>query len=420
MPRQLMRAFIDAVMPPGSIWTPEDQADLDNLLEGEASSFESVRAFLAQLSFIRDPFKTQILSDLEREYGFPLDLTLTEQERRTRLANLVYGSSGTGTEDDMQDALDAAGFNVLVHQNDPAVDPAPFLETGFQMVCGGLNAYAGRADAYAGSTAGNELLVNGSIGTTSKLFKLTAGSGVYAGDGSTAGEFDDLIITEVVYPVPDDPNSWPFIFFVGGAATRNSGADLILDPATRFIKIRNRWRNVPTGSAWVDDFSLKSRNTTTELLTNPGFEDGGGAFTDWLQQNAVDDVVVFHSGLHSARLDSVGAPLDGPSRFIAVDPSIDYNFSVWHKVNHTSGEFAIFIDEYSDLVTQIGANKIVAITGTQDWTQTALSIGFAGNIGKIDSIAQGEVPASRKNEFKSLILQRKPLHTWAGLVINHT
>ena len=48
------------------------------------------------------------------EYGIPTNLLLSEDTRRTRLAELVFGINGNGTEDDLQSALRNVGFDVFV------------------------------------------------------------------------------------------------------------------------------------------------------------------------------------------------------------------------------------------------------------------------------------------------------------------
>jgi hypothetical protein len=226
MSNELMRAFLDAELPPGPLWFPEEDAGLDQLLDGMAANSEEVREFLAALADARNPLLTNILEDLEREYGVLSDDRLSEETRRMRLNAFVYRGQSQGSEDSLQNALQDAGFDVFVYQNDPAVDPATFLDEDFQMVAGGGNAYAGRTDAFA-SRIGGELLVNGDIFSTSPLYLPVAGT-LYAGDGQTAGEFDVMAITQFEYEIPTDPDAWPFVFFVGGAVTRDPGTGAIL------------------------------------------------------------------------------------------------------------------------------------------------------------------------------------------------
>ena len=212
----LMRAVIDAAWPEGSAWTPEPGGDLDNLLDGMAENSEVLRDWLEALASIRNPNLTTFLEDLENEYGRSSNTGLTEEQRRAALAPLVFDSDSNGSVDRLQSALDSAGFNVTVYENDPAVDPAPLLTQAFLMVAGGGNAFAGRIDAFA-RAVGGELLVNGDIFNTSKLFTSGASTAnAFAGSGMTAGEYEELERVKIEYPIPTDPDSWPFVFFVGG------------------------------------------------------------------------------------------------------------------------------------------------------------------------------------------------------------
>ena len=219
----LTRRTIDAILPEGSIWEPAPGLDLDNLLDGIADNWETIRAFLDTLDNVRDPSTTTFLEELEKEFGVFSNASLTEAQRRAQLHPLVYQRSNNGSVDAMQSALDAAGFDVQVHENSPAVDPAIFLDQAFQMLAAGGNAYAGRDDAFAGRVGG-ELLVNGDLFTTNRQFTAVAGN-VYSGDGTTSGEYSGLEREEVVYEIPTDQGDWPLVFFVGGDATRDgSGA----------------------------------------------------------------------------------------------------------------------------------------------------------------------------------------------------
>jgi len=94
------------------------------------------------------------------------------------------------------------------------------LATVYQMVAGGFNAYAGRTDAFAGSSGG-ELVVIGDIYTNNNLYLAHAGN-MWAGNAkSVAGYFEVSLSEKIIFPIPTDQNSWPFVFFVGGNATRD-------------------------------------------------------------------------------------------------------------------------------------------------------------------------------------------------------
>lgn len=227
----LTRAMLDDIRPKGDIWTPEEQAGLDLLLEGMADNYEVVRTFLSTLSDIRNPLRTPVLSDLEREYGVTTDLSLSEVSRRLRLASVAFSLDGNGSipvpgevwesgDDDIQTALVDAGFDVQVHSNDPAVDPMLFLDGTFQMVAGGDTGFAGNEGAFISQTVG-ELLVNGAVISTEKTFDSLSGA-MFSGDGFS-GSFVTTQLSEKIYTVPADSSTWPMIFFVGGDATRDPG-----------------------------------------------------------------------------------------------------------------------------------------------------------------------------------------------------
>lgn len=227
----LMRAVIDSIWPEGSIWRPTPGGDFDKLLDGSAENWETIRVFLDTLRSVRDPNFTTFLADLENEFGVFNNSSLTETQRREQLIPLVFNRSSSGSIDAMQNALDDAGFSVLVHENSPAVDPAKFLLQNFQMVAAGGNAFAGRPDAFAGNLGGI-LLVNGDLFKTQKAFTSGAATArAFAGTGFSAGEFTDLIRTPVTYAIPTDPNTWPLVFFVGGVAIRDGTTGELLEIA---------------------------------------------------------------------------------------------------------------------------------------------------------------------------------------------
>jgi hypothetical protein len=232
------RAVINSLLPEGPIWEAETDEGFDQYLNAKAQNSERVANFTDCLAFIRDPFKTCILSDLEKEYGILTNINLTEQQRRDSLATKVYPNQETGSEDNLQNALRSAGFDVYVHQNDPAVDPAIFLAGEFFMVAGGDNAYAGRSDAFAGK-GGGDLLVNGEIFEQSpSYFAQANGDNMFAGNSQAfSGGFSELRRDEIIYPLPTDPDDWPFVFFVGGEATRDPITGELLTIATAEVPI---------------------------------------------------------------------------------------------------------------------------------------------------------------------------------------
>ena len=200
----ISRAFLNSLLPEGPLWNPKPGGDFDLFLDGISEGIETVRIALEQLAFIRDPYKTPILSDLEKEYGIITKDNVSVDDRIAQLATKIYDRSGTGSKDNLENALQRAGFDVLVHSNSPAVDPALFITNDL-------------------------LLVNGPIFTRRPAYLgLGEPLNAFIGDpNAVIGFFIGLIKDQVkTYNIPTDPDTWPFIFFVGGAATYGGGGEL--------------------------------------------------------------------------------------------------------------------------------------------------------------------------------------------------
>jgi hypothetical protein len=101
---------------------------LNQLLNGIAENHTGVWDALKTMAHIRDPRSTPILDDLEREFGVYPNPALTDQVRRDKLAAIKYARVGTGSKDNLQNALHTAGFtNLFVWENSPAQDPSIFF-----------------------------------------------------------------------------------------------------------------------------------------------------------------------------------------------------------------------------------------------------------------------------------------------------
>lgn len=247
------RQHIDALLPPGPIWEPVDDGDFDKFLDAFAANTEDAFDFAVALRNARDPDKTPYLSDLEREYGIVPQTNQTEAQRRAHLRAIKARDRRSGDIDRMQQALTTAGFDVQVHANDPAVDPAPFVDENYQLQCGGDNAYAGRDDVYC-RIGGGELLVNGRLFRNRALYFGAGNEVVCAGNGkAVSGYFEDTGVQELRYLVPPwyRSGSWPLIFFVGGDATRDAHGRIVdialahVESAARVRFLRLILRNKP-------------------------------------------------------------------------------------------------------------------------------------------------------------------------------
>jgi hypothetical protein len=217
-----MKEFYESLLPKGTFWRPVVGGFLDNFLDGIGDNLQEIYEFLRGLARIRNPYLTPYLSDLEKEYGIITDLRLSEETRRQILAAAVYAAPGTGSQTDLQTALHTAGFtNLFVYQNSPAVDPRRFLGDTFICVAGNATSVAGNANAIAGIRGGGYLLVNQSAFTLETLYSVVAGGiiAIAGNPNAVAGGSDGIKSVPVDFDVPDDPERWNYIFFVGGTAT---------------------------------------------------------------------------------------------------------------------------------------------------------------------------------------------------------
>lgn len=224
------KEIFDSLLPDGDIWKPVIDGDLYKFYQANGDIIQDMIDQVGVLADFRNPLKTPILNDLEREFAILKNPNLSESTRRMQLNAKKYKEAGNGSKDDLQDALDNAGFDLQVHKNNPPVDPAIFLAQNFQMVAGGADAVAGNQDAFAG-LLGGYLLVNGFTYTQEPAYSAQAnGVNAFAGNAAmVAGAFEGLQKVPIEYQIPTDPLKWGYIFFVGGDATRDPVTDELTD-----------------------------------------------------------------------------------------------------------------------------------------------------------------------------------------------
>lgn len=240
MSDSISRAIYDAILPQGPIWVPKMGGDLDLLLNGMADNQEEVRQFLAALAFLRDPQKTTILEDLEKEFGFFSNPNLSEQERRDALSAAKGPTFGFGA-DYLQEKLQQAGFDLQVHINNPPVDPDLFLAGAYTWVFGEQTGVLGNQNCQMGGIGG-ELVVNGEIVNEELVFTTIMGGNnfILGNQNASLGSYDNIDSIPVVYTVPSDPGYWGLFFFVGGDATRDPVTGELLTIATADVPVQRR------------------------------------------------------------------------------------------------------------------------------------------------------------------------------------
>jgi hypothetical protein len=219
--------IITALLPEGDVWSPKVDGDLDLVQQADGEILDTMISTAQEIGFFRDPLLTPILDDLEREFGILKNSNISEELRRQQLNAKKFRIDIDGTATDLQDALDAAGFDLQVHKNNPPVDPAIFLTQNFQMVAGGVDSVAGNENAFAG-LLGGYLLVNGPTYLQTPAYDMQAGglNSVSGNAEAVAGHFLRLQKNAIEYTIPVDPNNWGYVFYVGGDATRNVSGEL--------------------------------------------------------------------------------------------------------------------------------------------------------------------------------------------------
>lgn len=199
------------------------QKFLTQFVEGLTALPDDFRKYIDQIYLDLFPATTRELSLWEKVFG--ITNPSTDDAIRRNTIDQRWKLKGGQGPDYIQQVLQDNGFDVQVHENNPPIDPAFFIGISFIMVAGGFNAYAGRIDAYAGMALNGELLVNGfiPIETSQRLFEMVAGGiNGYAGNSkAVAGYFNQYITENKTYTLPTDPLLWPFVFFIGGDATRD-------------------------------------------------------------------------------------------------------------------------------------------------------------------------------------------------------
>jgi len=227
---------IRSALPKGAAWTPKPGGNYDIILTTIGDILKLICQRMENARFVRDPKNTFVFDDLEREFGILKNSLITEAQRRIQLNAKKNQPPGGGTASDLQKALDDAGFDLLVHKNNPSVDPAIFLDQLFQMVANGDKAFAGNDDAFAGKVGG-ELLVNGDLFLEIPAITMQAGgSFAFAGNSDAiAGRFDSILLIPVLFEIPTDPDTFGFVFFVGGEATRDPITDELTEIEQGFV-----------------------------------------------------------------------------------------------------------------------------------------------------------------------------------------
>lgn len=226
------------LLPNARAWRLTVEKTLRNFFEGLTGVGEDPKSFLDDIYEDLDPQKTRQLDNWEAQFALPAT-GLTTQGRRDRL-DATWKALGGQDPRYLQDTLQAAGFDVYIHEwwepipahptggsvdgdvTPVARNPFDYLDDGsgglpFLMFDGAPDAQDGDEDAQDGSTAtpAGYPLVNKILEATDKPI----GDG-YQGmqDGEPQAQ-DGTILTiysQKQYLIPADPTKYPYFLYIGG------------------------------------------------------------------------------------------------------------------------------------------------------------------------------------------------------------
>jgi hypothetical protein len=201
---------------------------LRQLFEGLTSIITDLKVFIDNIYQDIFPETTREIDFWEKQFGLPNTLT-NDQERRDRL-DATWKAQGGQSPRYLQDTLQAAGFDVYIHEwwevprTEPPVARNPLLYlndgtgvTKYVMGDGTLEANDGAVEANDGAS-----LDPTGFALVNKILTLFTG---FIGDGAAAmndgaqGAVDGgatRIYKEKQFVVPSDPTKWPYFLYIGG------------------------------------------------------------------------------------------------------------------------------------------------------------------------------------------------------------
>ena len=234
----LFLRIITHLLPKARAWRITVEKTLRDFFEGLAASTSVFKEFFDEVWLDIFPETTREIKAWELQFGL-LDTGLTEQQRRDRL-DATWKAFGGQSPRYIQDTLQAAGFDVYVHEWwEPIIgrpgggsingDETPVVRNPLLVLDDGSSGnpytmYDGAADAQDGDSASQDggttepigyPLVN-KIREPSSTIICDGAAGMI--DGASTAQDGGFIISynQVQYVIPSDPTKWPYFLYIGG------------------------------------------------------------------------------------------------------------------------------------------------------------------------------------------------------------
>lgn len=447
--------ILSSLLPDGALWRPAPGKGFDKFLEGMGNNEERIRLFLADLAHIRNPDKTPILSDLEKEYGIKTNELISEADRRAQLAGTMYARRANGSRDFLAGQLQRAGYPLQVHDNAPATDPEPLIFGLSQIYCGDPLAQCGEPLAQCASFSG-ELLVNGNIGVNQIDYIVQCGETLAQCGEPTAqaGNYSGVSLIPYTYVIPDADYFFSETFWTQAAVIANGGTingspiinrgglfdangesvsysysqslsemTCIVEADVTFLSGSYQYFISSYGTDYRFFFGIGNQASTTAKTMIVGATGAG----------ILNSTVTVGPGRHQfaytiSSSGNVNFYLDGV-KVGATVPGFTFGATAttlhvgarqdgFRYTNGTIYDAKLFATEYS--LTQI--NDYIKDQVLRWWSM----IFFVGGevtrdpvSNKIVAIEFVNVPIQNRKALHQLILKYKPLHSWAALAINY-
>lgn len=249
------------LLPDGEATDTVPDKQLREYYEGMSNSWDDVKEFYDDIWLDLYPQTTRELEAWEDQFNLTGANAITEQQRRDRLAG-AWSAQGGQDPKYIQDTIQAAGFNVYIHEfwelpkvYPPVVrNPNLYINDSllpvYTMEAGEPLAQAGETNAEAGDSLGGlgYLLVN-KIRTSTKNLVMLAGEDIAeAGEPlAEAGQFDTFIFGFVQYEIPGDPDTWPYFLYFGA----ETFPDTAIVPAARRNEFETLVRRITPAQQWL-------------------------------------------------------------------------------------------------------------------------------------------------------------------------
>ena len=198
------------LLPRGRAWGTTLDKPLRKYFQGLADALSDVRTHIGLAYLDVLPERTRRLDEWDRQFGLPT-VNISDADRRTRLAAAWAPGAGLGL-DTIQDALQARGFDVYVHNWwVPGTEPAPGVVGSPTIrdpaiLLSNAQARQARVDAGEALAAAGEALA-------------LAGNPLVVPPPPLGFLLVNIIQTDsgrVEYTVPTDPADFPHVIYIGG------------------------------------------------------------------------------------------------------------------------------------------------------------------------------------------------------------